>query len=213
VFDNFQGYPKSSIYAHNTLIEVPSSPGGFYVSLAHGRSTGFAFMQFNVFRDNIITAGGVQGQGLSDTSTPTSQMVNWDLTATVWHHNIYVGRNCSNYVDVLTPGGKHAMPPATSFCPANAFCSTHDPAAGSCVGFSGAMSTISLNVNLSNWNGYALCHNETAGCSKGSLYAAGEKRQASDRTDVGANIPAIGIAETRTEYKCTESCGSGPFPD
>jgi hypothetical protein len=213
VFDNFQGYPKYSIYSHNTLIELPASPGGFYVSLTHGKRVGFAFMQFNTVRDNIITAGGVQGQGLGDTGNQTSQSVNWDLTTSQWHHNIYVGRGCSDYVDVLTSGGKQKSPPATSFCPANAFCSGQDPGARSCVGFTGAMGTTSLNVNLSDWNGYGLCHDGKLGCSKASLYAAGEKRQASDRMDVGASMPAIGTAETRTKYECRGSCGPGPFSD
>ena len=211
-FYNFQGFPKFSTYAHNTLIEAANSVGGMYVNLI-SKSVGFLFQQYVTVRDNILTAGGVVGQGLGDANEPTSQSVNWDLSTAIWHHNIYAGRDCSNYVDVLTRGGKPTRPPKTSFCPDRAFCTDHDPTAASCIGFSGAMSTKSMDVDLSDWHGYRLCHNGTPGCSKASLYAAGEKRQASDGTDLGADVDLIGKAETRTEYKCQSSCGPGPFPD
>lgn len=230
-FDNFQGYPKNQLLTHNTFV-FSSASQGVYVDVGHSAPTGgglgWAFMQNNTVDDNIILGQGVGGQGTSDSlSGLESQRVNWDLTTAVWHHDVYTGRTCSNYLEVLAQGGSQTQCTASnqgngtcqSFCPATPYCAGTDPTAGgtsgasSCVGFNGLMSATAMNTNLADWHGYRLCHAGDASCARASLYAAGQVQQASDGSDRGANFAAIDNAQTQTQYSCSSACGAGPFAD
>jgi hypothetical protein len=206
-FDNFQGYPKNLTLAHNTFIFSGGSQG-IYVNLQHGASAGWTFMQNNTVTDNIILGQGVGGQGTSDAVPPNSQSRNWDLTTGIWHHNLYVGRTCSHYAEILTLGGTISYTPVTDSCPSTPNCTTNDPTAGSCVGMNGVMSTGSMNVNLADWHGYRLCHSGDASCLHPSPYATGQASPASDGIDRGANFTNIDNAQTQTQYPAT-----GSFPD
>ena len=211
-FLNHQGFTQYQVVSHNTFI-LSSGSAGWNIFLGGGIGNGTMFMRNNKITDNIILGQGVRGQGLSDSSTPTSQAANWDTASLEWHHMIYTGRSCSNYFDELTAGGPQIKPPTTSFCPSTPYCTTNDPTSGSCVGFSGEMSAASLNTNLSDWHGYKLCHTGDASCAHPSLYAAGQSNQASDGQDIGVIFPNIDAAQTQTEYVCTSACGAGPSPD
>jgi len=94
-------------------------------------------------------------------------------------------------------------------------CLGNDPTAESCVGMAGAMSTTAYPIDLPDWTQYGLCHAGNAACNnKVSVYAAGGGSQASDGTDIGANVAAINLAQSRIQYVCTTGCGSsGPYPD
>lgn len=186
-FDNFQAYPMNSTFSHNTII---SNGFGLYATLPHGIAGGSLFIKLNTIQNNIFL-GGISGQGLSDTSTPTAQGANWDLTSSVFSNNLYPGRKCTAYADVLSLGGTVVKPPSTSACPTSlSFLSTSFP---------------TPNVNLADWNGYALALT--------SPFKSGGTSPASDGTDRGISAPSINNAETRTQYVCSTSCGSGPFPD
>ena len=195
-FDNFQGTPTFLTLAHNTIIGTGQ---GLYMALARGLAGGTAFVKNATVRDNIFTSGGINGQGLSDAAPPNAQTRDWDLPSNIFRNNVYTGRNCSNYTDVLTSGGALTRPPITSQCPATNTCSGAT-ANSTCVGFLGLMSTTTFNVNLADWNNYGL--------APSSLFKSGAVNAASDGTDKGASMPAIGTAETRTQYPA-----SGSFPD
>ena len=215
VLDNFQGYPKNVTIAHNTLI-FASGSFGLYVALNRGPSYGTMFAQNNTITDNIILGQGIQGQGpgMGDGLAPPNGLTrSFDMSTAVIHHNLYPGRNCSNYPDVLTAGGSLIQPATTSFCPSTPYCTWNDPTVGSCLGFNGLMSTGTMNVNLADWHAYRLCHAGDASCLKPSLYSRGQARQASDGADLGADLPGIDGAEASPIYTCTTSCGSGPFAD
>jgi hypothetical protein len=210
--DNFQSFPKNMILSHNSLIFSTASQG-IYVDKTRDFA-GAPFAQNGTVTDNIILGQGIGGQGMSDSTTPTSQAVSWDLNTAIFHHNLYVGRvtQCSHYLDILTLGGAQTAP-VSSVCPSTPYCTTNDPTAGSCVGFNGLMSIGALNINLPDWHGYRLCHAGDASCLNPSLYAVGQTNPASDGTDRGAAFSSIDSAQTQTQYACSSACGSGPFPD
>jgi len=68
--------------------------------------------------------------------------------------------------------------------------------------------------NLADYHGYRLCKATDAACNNhASPFAAGQANQATDATDMGANIAAIDAAFSSLKYICTGSCGTGPYSD
>ncbi len=112
-------------------------------------------------------------------------------------------------------------PPRTITFPDGTSCISNDPTltlygdgVPSCIGIFGAMSTTNYPLALTDFNLYRLCLATDAGCNnKASLYGAGQTYQATDGTDMGANIPTILNEQVINIYTCSSPCGSGPYPD
>ena len=108
-----------------------------------------------------------------------------------------------------TPNIGGCNPPNSMFFPATPYCTGANPSYGGpgtgCVGFSGAMSTSSMPLALSDYHGYQL-----VGGSTPSYF----HNAASDGLDIGAIIPSLDAAQTTTLYYCPPgSClTSWPFP-
>ncbi len=112
-------------------------------------------------------------------------------------------------------GANNGLQPAiTDYMPAIANCITNDATTENCAGLFGAMSTGSYPQNLADPNGYRVCKATDAACNNhASPFAAGQANQASDGTDMGANIAATTAAFSSLNYVCTGPCGTGPFSD
>ena len=103
-----------------------------------------------------------------------------------------------------------AVPPVTVYLTPGSKCLTNDPVVENCAGVLGAMSTSTFPLALADWHNYRLCKSTDVACNnKASLYAAGGINDATDGTDLGANLSNIDAAQVSNQY-CA-SCGS--FPD
>jgi hypothetical protein len=135
------------------------------------------------------------------------------------------------WADYTEYGGVNngAQPPVTIYFPVKPCAVGNDPTAESSVGFVGTMNLGSgcalgsgttgtwtgYPTLLADWHGYRLCHPEDEACNlRSSPFAAGQPNQATDRTDQGAALSSLDLAETRILYPCP-SCtsGNGPYPD
>lgn len=128
-------------------------------------------------------------------------------------HMVFPGRNKNIYTeygnnpsfpDLAGCTGVGCNPPTTMYFPATSYCTGAVPDA-TCIGFIGAMSAVSMPLVLNDYHQFALLST--------SVFAPSGVSPASDGTAMGANIPAIDVAQTQTLYVCGSPCGSGPFPD
>jgi hypothetical protein len=204
-----QGGPFNFTLQHMT--QVTDNPGPALTS-NNAPSGGFNF-QTNAGIIDSILLGGNGWLGGSVTEGTQTETLNYDATTMSAHHLVWPGAVASNYTEYgnnaifpdssgCTGAGCHN--PVTMYFPATTFCGGAT-ATSACVGFAVAMSASSMPLTLPDYHNFALVSS--------SLFRAGGTQQASDGTDMGANIPAIDAAQTLNQYVCATACGSGPFPD
>ena len=204
---NVQGGPSQFQFQHNTFITDSAQA----ITSNNSPNNAFNFQIDAQFRDSILLGGGwssSQGEGTN------TEKVNADITSLTIDHVVWPTRTASNYTEYgnnpsypdsagCTGAGCH--PPATMYFPSTAYCTGSSPTSG-CVGFIGAMSASSMPLTLPDYHNFALI--------SGSSFKSGGADQASDGTDMGANMAAIDAAQTQNLYVCAGPCGSpGPFPD
>lgn len=203
VLSNEGGWGLGVTFQHVTAA-FDSSPRFSVVYGSQSLLRGFT-LQNSIVVSQVV--GGTTGGGLTSVS-PTEEGT---LAATccletstlTLNNNLFQGRTSGNYTEY---GGAHtgASPPATLYFPSNISCAGGKADSG-CVGFSGYLSGKGYAWNPSDYHAFRL--------DASSLYHAGGARQATDSSDLGANVPAIDAALSSTTYTCQTSCGGGPFPD
>jgi hypothetical protein len=206
-----QGGPYNFTLQHMTQI---TDNGGPALSSNDAPSNGFNF-QMNAGILDSIMLGGSGWLGGSVTEGTQTENLNYDSTTMSAHHLVWPTRAAANYTEygnnALYPDaagctGAGCHNPVTMYFPATTYC-TGASATSGCVGFTGAMSLPSgpMPITLPDYHNFAL--------HSSSLFKSGGTQQASDGTDMGANIPAIDAAQTLNQYLCATACGSGPYPD
>jgi hypothetical protein len=216
-----QGSPESITINHVLLVTDSESPIGQGPLLSKGPNH-----QLNhIFTNSNFVSGpttGVIQAGWYNTSLgegTKTQLFNTDagsLTATylIWAQRPNTSYteygNNTNYTDPNGCSGSGCAPPVSGananwFFPATPYCTgasvpTYTGPGTSCVGFVGAMSTSSMPLTLSDYNGFAL-RSDSPG-----------HNAASDGTDIGPRIANINSAQTSTIYVCGTPCGTGPGP-
>ncbi len=195
------GAPQNTYWVHNTIL----SNANFLLTSANEAGEGPNF-QINTLLRNNIWVGEVGGEGWDSnrgTGCNTEQF-NYDTTSLTADHDVWPGQTSSSYCAYgANPNFPVASPvlyfPATPYCPGTS-------ATSACVGFMGGMSASTMPLALPDYHNYELI--------AGSSFKAGGSSQASDGTDMGANIPAIDAAQTQNLYVCATPCGSpGPYAD
>jgi hypothetical protein len=214
-----QQWPRYRISQHETFITNETNGQASMFGLGSA-SQGPNFARSNTFVNDIFVGGGgwtsTFGEGTK------TQKTNWDPTTLVANHLVFTTRTAANYTEygpgcanpslanmqTVPPTTLGCSPPSTVVFPAHGACGTSiTPGATTCVGFTDAttQNTSTMPVTLNDYHGFKL--------APGTYFAAGGSGQASDGTDLGANIPAIDAAETLTKYVCGTACGAGPFAD
>jgi len=210
---NVQSFPQTFIWDHNTAIMDSTfgvAPGnGFGNNVVNGPN----FEQNTLLRDSIFLGGGWRNSSGIALGTATEKF-NYDITSMSVDHLVWPTQTASNYTeygnnpsypDSAGCTGAGCSPPTSMYFPATPYC-TGATSTSACVGFAGAMTTSSMPLTLSDYHGFEL--------RPDSVFSAGQSEDASDGTSMGANIPAIDIAETTTLFVCGSPCGSpGPFAD
>lgn len=200
---NDQGFQRNFTVRHITAIGNFSAASKGQVPSCLGIDT---YAQKYTFQDNLIAplptnySGLIcQGDGLTEGTKSQANMA--DPATFVFNHNALVGRNAANYTDY--PG---TSPSTTNWFPSTPWCAPGTTDFTTCFGFNGMMNTTAYQPNAVDYHDYVLNSN--------SVFKAGGARQASDSTQVGANIPAIDSALTAPIYVCLTPCGIfGPNPD
>lgn len=210
IVSNGQGYQQGFNVRHITV-------AGNFIGAAGAKgqvpSCGAidTYAKLFTFQDNLITPlptqyGGFICQGDGNTEGTRSEGNMADLATFIFNHNVMGpgstgARNPSIYTDY--PGA--TSPSVANFFPVSVGCAGAT-ADASCIGFLNMMNGASYQPNAPTIDGYAL--------DPSSIYVAGQSRQASDGTALGANIAAIKAAQLATQYVCATPCGiSGPKPD
>ena len=223
-YSEIQGWPQYLTFNHNSSFNSSGTSDDPFSSAAGG-TTPEALARNIAFTNGVVVNGGINSTFAEGTRTETKA---FDATTLVINNLLLPGRDsvaqCPSHL-TAGPGGAvcyteyggpnaGASPPVTIYLSPTSFCTGSDPTTGNCSGILGAMSTSSFPTLLADWHQYRLCHTGDAACnSKASLFAAGQAQQASDGTDLGANVAAIDTAETSTRYACETPCGAGPSRD
>lgn len=216
--NNVQGTPNDFYASHNsdfalsTVAQDPSSSG-----LA---SNPCVLASNTTFTNTVSTWGGASAGPIGEGTRTTNCMFNPATEA--YNHNAIPGRDTR----VVCPGhaagaggiaacyseysgGVTTHPPTTLWGSDTENCTTSNPQSEACLGVIGNMSTGLFNYVLSDWHNYRLCHAGDSACSsQPSKFAAGQARQASDATDMGADFTKFDPAQVSTQYNAP-----GTFPD
>jgi hypothetical protein len=201
--DYIQGWPNRMQYIHNTFINNLT----WSITDENEFASGPNYARNNVLRDSITTGGGWYNNPLGEGTN--TELFGWDVRSLIAGHMVWPTRTASKYTE-YEPTGTCAQPagcspPVTMYFPASDFCASSAPTSA-CVGFVGAMSASSMPMTLPDYHNFALASD--------SVFKAGGADQASDGSDMGANIPAIDAAQTANAYVCATPCGSpGPYAD
>ncbi|MGA7220428.1 MAG: hypothetical protein WBX38_19085 [Candidatus Sulfotelmatobacter sp.] len=201
--DYIQGWPNHMQYLHNTFVNNLT----WSITDEDEFASGPNYARNSVLRDSITTGGGWYNNPLGEGTN--TELFGWDVGSLIAGHMVWPTRTASKYTEYESTGAcarpAGCSPPATMYFPASDYCSGATPTSA-CVGFAGAMSASSMPMTLTDYHGFELL--------SGSIFKAGASEQASDGTDMGANIPAIDAAQTANVYVCGSACGSpGPYPD
>ncbi len=204
--DLASGSPKNFVYTHNTLISDKQA------ALTAG--AGGQFSQYGDFQNNFwVSSGGWQDTGTSVPEGTSTETVNWLTSELTNAPDVWVGRPASSYTefgnnpsypDSAGCTGSGCNPPLTMYFPTTSNCTGSTPTS-SCVGFTGAMSTSTMPLTLSDYHNWALI--------AGSSFKAGGATPASDGTDMGTNIDALDSAQTANVFVCSPNCLTNPYPD
>ena|SRR5580765_2268928 len=181
-------------YNLGQVVQPSGSPAHFYTAVKSGTS-GAVQPTFTGGTFSCITDGTVVWQENGFRIATTGGLPNY-----------------TQYDVVNTP----ISPPTTLYFPQTDFTYGPIPDATS-IGFTGSLfaptsgtfacvggtqtTGINIALDINDWTGYTLSFN--------SSY----HNKASDGTDLGASIPSIKNAQTRTKYVCQSPCGSGPTTD
>lgn len=200
---NRGGWPNGLTVQHMTA----ATDGSGRYALVYGSTS----LLQNLTLQNTITVSAVVAAGTGGGLTSVNPVQEGTLASTccvdtstfTLNTSLFQGRVAANYTEY---GGIHAgaSPPTTLYFPANISCAGAN-ADGTCVGMSGFMNGAPFTWNPADYHGFAL--------SPSSLYRAGAADQASDGTDLGADIALIDNAQVSPQYVCASACGNGPFPD
>src|SRR5208337_4621014 len=194
---NVQGSPQDFQFTHNTGISDATKAWGSGNTYGYGWGANLALR--NVYRDNILLAGGWAGTPPEGTATEI-----WlnDVNTLSADHLVWPTRTAANYTEYGGAcGSTGCHPPNTMYFPNTPYCTGASPTSA-CVGFVGAMSLPSgpMPISLSDYHDFRLI--------AGSSFKAGGATPASDGTDMGTNITALDAAQTLNRYS-----SSGAFPD
>jgi hypothetical protein len=223
-YNNGQGWPDYVEMNHNSdfstdlLGEDPSSS-------SNGGTNPYTFSRNVTIVNGIVIGGGFKAT-FGEGNRAESQA--FDPATLIFNNTIMANRDTQVVCPGHTapgPGGFAAcyreytsshtvIVPATLYGTPTEWCTTNDPTAGNCVGIQAAMSTTAFPQIVLDYHTLALCHAGVAACNNlPSLYSAGQPFQATDGSDLGANITAIDAAQTSILYVCQSSCGTGPYQD
>ena len=219
---NTEGIPANLYITHTTYISDTTNPIGADGTVSGGPE----FYMNGLFRDSIMLTGasvpankggwfnsavGPSSEGTATGGTTGTTQWNTDISTLSVNHLVWPGRPASAYTEYgnnlsypdfpwgCTGAGCH--PPITMFYPATSNCTGAVPSSA-CVGFVGAMSTLTMPLALQDYHQYAL--------RSDSVF----HNAASDGTDMGARTSVIDAFQTMNLYGCNAPCGSpGPFPD
>ncbi len=205
-FSNAQGNQKNISVSHATVIADTGHFGPYDSALAG--TNPFALALNNSYVNSIFVNGGLSSSAGEGTAVSTRD---YDPATFCMNNDFIGGRTPASYTEYC---GAHAgvSPPVTIYFQPNA-CSTSSPSG--CLGILAGMSTSTFPIIppavggfvAGDYHSYRLCQSTDVACSSTpSTYAAGQSGQASDGTDLGANIAAIDASETLTQYP-------GMFPD
>jgi len=208
---NTEGAPQNLIYSHNTLITDSTWTITSANNLANGTTHGPNFQTGTLLQNSILLGGGIDDPTLGEgTATET---FDYDISADTIDYLVMPTRTASTYTEYANnaafsrgpcTNSAGCSPPLSIYFPSQSYCTGSTPTSA-CVGFKGAMSASSMPLALSDYHGYEL--------TTGSVFKAGGSAQASDGSDMGANVPAADTAQTLNQYICASACGEGPYPD
>lgn len=216
VLRNNQGWWNNFQWVHNTVVAntgVPGSTFGPYISSCPigGNTAGFA--RHVTMRDNLWALdawGGFNGNGAAEGSTGLKPAEScYDLGTFAFDHNAFAERSGANYT-AFPSGLKGNATGSSLWFPTTPQCSTTTPSVN-CIGFKG-MLTNTFIQNPADYHDFQLCVPGLGTCGAASLFAAGQAQQASDGTDVGANIAAIDAAQILNTYVCAAPCTTVFYP-
>ena len=195
LLSNAQGWPKDVSYRHNTTIANTATAGVKFVGNANGPNSYFP-RNFTMV-DSISSVGtgtntGVgwfcNGIGYGSQSSKAGRC--WDTSTLDFHHFVAEGRSSKGYSEYFN--GTEVYPPTTlAFSPRNSCGGILD---ASCVGYAGDFTS----PNPTDYHDFVLCQGagSPSACS-GRSYFAG---QASDATDIGADIYQIDRARVKLQF-------------
>lgn len=209
VVNNNQGYARYVTFDHNTV--VADQGNGINVS-----SIGTApWMQArNITYKNSLILNST-GFGSPEGEGTATEIVQHDPSTLIFHDTFVGGRStasrgagsvggaCTGAACYTEYSDTHVAttPPTTIYLTPTNYCTTNDPVVESCAGVLGAMSTGTFPIALSDWHNYRLCKATDAACNnKASIYSTGQANQATDGTDLGANLTSINAAQIATIY-------------
>lgn len=194
---NVQGGPENLSFTHNTVVSanvgadfitsgvnnVAQPPGGPNYAL-----------QNNLL--NNILIGGTFGNSVVTGGANGMIGFDFDTSSLTLSHNALPGQSS------FTAFGNNPFSPISSpatFVPANSYCTGASPTSA-CIGFAGSeyYSASSLVIAPADYHDLAL--------NAASSFAAGNADQASDGTNLGANIASLDTYQTLNQYP-------GFFPD
>jgi hypothetical protein len=202
-----QGSPQSIQFTHNTTITNATNA----LTSSNNASVGPNRQINMLFQNDLMLGGGWFTPGPGEgTATET---FNYDVTTMTANYLVWPTRTASKYTEygnnpfapASTCTGGGCSPPNTMYFPATPYC-TGSTSSSACVGFVGAMSASSMPLTLADYHNFAL--------RSDSVFFAGGSEQASDGSNMGANIAALDAAQTQNLYVCATACGSpGPYAD
>jgi hypothetical protein len=214
-----QGWPNVLTFAHNTVIDDPSSISNPSNSANGGTNIWPLARNFSL-TNSVLINGGLNSTSGEGTRTEIRM---FDPATEVFNSTLIPGRGAISCPGSLAGAQCYTeysathlatTPPTTLYLTVAGPCAGNDPVTGNCAGVFAAMSTGTFPITISDWHNYRLCHATDAACNnKASLYAAGQTDQATDGTDLGVNMAALDAAQTATQYVCSRACGVGPYPD
>jgi len=200
-----QGFPYALHFTHHTFItnvaHTFGSPNGVAMP-------GMNYGPYALVRDSVWTGGGWFVNGLAVGTYSESTMFDWNSLTTdhsVWagttdasHYTEY-GNNPAYPASSCTTTPCSISPPLTIYTPANLCSDWSTSVPGACTG-------TSQNLQVADYHAFEI--------SPHSSFHAGKPHQASDGTDLGANIPALDQYQNMTTYVCPYACASpGPYSD
>ncbi len=191
-----QGGPENFVYTHNTVVSAPVTQ-----LITSGNSVtqppnGPNYALNNNWRDSIFIGGPM---GNSQVGSGGNAFVNFNLDSTTLtiDHDAWVGQ--SSFTAYCNNPFYPCATPAMFFGATTGYCTGASPTS-SCVGFTGSeyYSASSMVIAPADYHDLAL--------NSGSIFAAGNTNQASDGTNLGANISLFDYYQTLNQW-------SGFYPD
>lgn len=210
IYNNIQGYVRHLTFSHNTHVDDVANSGWDPYNTQSCGATPWMQARDLSFKDSLILNSGGIGSCWGEGTRSQTKVI--DATTLVFNNMVMADRDanvvCPGHLSKAAGGmpvcyteysdAHAASTPATVYGTPKSACAGADPTTEDCVGVTGAMSTGTFPMALSDWHSYKL--------RSDSQFAAGRAHPASDGTDMGADFSKIDAAQVSTQYP-------GGYPD